>query len=270
MNPAAAFLLLAAPMLSAEAERPPEIPIEIVRNEVLVFAKLNGKGPFLLKVDPGADPSLIDVHTAIKLGLALNPSGEEGGEEGSVFDTRLASVELAGVAGRDVDAFAGGMIAKIAKRLERPVAGVLGHNFFSGRIVQFDYPGRRLRFLADPPAGGVVPGRRAVVAFKDDENVLVDGVTIDGRPLKAAIDVGSADSVSLVPEAVRRLGLEKSLERGLLDSISVGAISAASVPLAAAAPREKKPWEAVLGNGFLKDYVLTIDYPDLQVVLEKP
>src|SRR5690348_381848 len=148
-----ALLALLAALLgcgpaSAQKERPAEIPFELVHNEILVFAKLNGKGPFLMKVDTGTDPSVVDIHTALKLGLTVNPAGEEveggGTEEGTVYDTRFASVELEGISARDVDAFAGGMVAKIAKRLERPVIGILGHNFFVGRIVQLDYPKRRL------------------------------------------------------------------------------------------------------------------------------
>jgi hypothetical protein len=249
----------------------PEVPFELVHNEVLVFAKVNGKGPFLMKIDSGADPSLIDIHTAMKLGLTLNPAGEgtEGGnDEGSIFDTRFTSVELGGVSARDVDALAGGMVTKIGKRLERPIVGVLGRGFFSGRIAQFDYSTRKIRFLADLPAGAPEPGRRAVMTFKDDENVLVEDVSVNGRRLRAAIDLGSGGTLTLFSEAAGRLGLPK--EAPASASLSVGTMAAESVPLTVESPREKKSWDANLGNGFLKGYIVTIDYPDLKVVLEKP
>jgi hypothetical protein len=269
-------LLLSCRLFAAETERPPEIPFELFHDEILVSAKLNGKGPYLMMIDTGTDPSTIDIGAALKMGLTVNPSGEEveggGTEEGTVYDTRFTVVELGSISARDVDALAGGMVAKTAKRLGRPVAGVLGHNFFAGRIVQFDYPKRVLRFLSDPPAGEPVPGRRAVMPFKDDEDVLVDQISINGHRAKGAIRTGLAGSLAFTAQAIAKLGLEVDKDI-VVAHLSVGAISADSVPatiLQSGAGRDKKPWEAEVGNGFLKDYVLTIDYPDLKVVLEKP
>jgi predicted aspartyl protease len=270
-------LLLAAHLSGAPAERPPEIPFELVQNEIVVSAKLNGKGPYLMTIDTGADSSTVDISTALKMGLTVNPAGEEveGGEteEGTVYDTRFAVVELGGISARDVDALAGGMVAKLAKRLGRPIAGALGHSFLAGRIVQFDYPKRVLRFLPDPPAGKPVPGRRAVMSFKDDEGVLVDEISINGQRMRGAIDTGSSSPLELTPDAARKLGIQPGKVPGVVRSLSVGAISADSVAATFWKPGSghgKKPWEAVLGNGFLKDFVLTIDYPDLKVVIEKP
>jgi hypothetical protein len=55
--------------------------------------------------------------------------------------------------------------------------------------------------------------------------------------------------------------------------ILVGTLSVDSAPatfLPGGTGRDRKPWDAAFGNGFLKDLVLTIDYPDSKLVLEKP
>lgn len=284
--------LLEAPVSGAPAERPTEIPFELVQNQIVVSAKLNGKGPFLVTIDTGADNSMIDIGAALKIGMTVNPAGEEieGGEteEGTVYDTRFTVVELGDISARDIDALAGGMVAKLAKRLGKPVVGTLGNGFLAGRIAQFDFPHRVIRFLADPPPDEPVSGRRAVLKFKDDEAILVDAVSIGGQKVRGCIDTGSSGSVRITSEAARKLGLEPPSappaprasgkgaippREGVARDILVGTLSADSVPatfLPAATPRDKKPWDAAFGNAFLKDLVVTIDYPDSKLVLEKP
>ena len=287
---AAAAGLAAAGIAAAEA--PPEIPFDLVGNQIVVSAKLNEKGPFLVTIDTSTDTSYIDIGAALKIGMTVNPAGEEieGGEteEGTVYDTRFTVVEIGGISARDVDALAGGMIAKLAKRLGKPIVGTLGHSFLAGRIAQFDFPKHVLRFLPDPPPDQPVSARRAVVKFKDDEGILVDGVSIDGRQLKGSIDTGSSGSITLTSEAARRLGLESAAappeppraggkaapapaREAAVRNVLIGALSADSATAAVLpAGRDKKPWEAAFGVAFLKDLVVTVDYPDLKVVLEKP
>ena len=287
---AAAAGLAAAGIAAAEA--PPEIPFELVANQIVVSAKLNEKGPFLVTIDTSTDTSYIDIGAALKIGMTVNPAGEEieGGEteEGTVYDTRFTVVEIGGISARDVDALAGGMVAKLAKRLGRPIVGTLGHSFLAGRIAQFDFPKHVLRFLPDPPPDQPVSARRAVVKFKDDEGVLVDAVSIDGKPLKGSIDTGSSGAITLTADAARRLGLESAAapppppraggkaapapaRETAVRNVLIGALSADSAPAAILpAGRDKKPWEASFGVAFLKDLIVTIDYPDLKVVLEKP
>ena len=286
-----AISLLAAGRVSpAEVERPVEIPFELVQNQIVVSAKLNEKGPFLMTIDTGADTSSIDIGAALKIGMTVNPAGEGSEiEEGTVYDTRFTVVELGGVSARDVDALAGGMVAKIAKRLGRPVVGMLGQGFFAGRIAQFDFPRRVLRFLPDPPPDLPTSARRAVLKFKDDESILIDQVSIDGKQVRGSIDTGSSGSMAITADAARRLGLEPApappapksppakaqppLREGVVRNVLLGTFSAESAPAAflpASAGRDRKPWDVSFGTAFLKDLVVTVDYPDLKLVLEKP
>lgn len=286
-----AISLLAAGRVSpAEVERPVEIPFELVQNQIVVSAKLNEKGPFLMTIDTGTDSSSIDIGAALKIGMTVNPAGEGSEiEEGTVYDTRFTVVELGGVSARDVDALAGGMVAKVAKRLGRPVVGMLGQGFFAGRIAQFDFPRRVLRFLPDPPPDLPASARRAVLKFKDDESILIDQVSIDGKQVRGSIDTGSSGSMAITADAARRLGLEPApappapksppakaqppLREGVVRNVLLGTFSAESAPAAflpASAGRDRKPWDVSFGTTFLKDLVVTVDYPDLKLVLEKP
>jgi predicted aspartyl protease len=286
-----ALSLLAATCVSAaEAERPPEIPFELVQNQIVVSAKLNEKGPFLMTIDTGTDTSTIDIGAALKMGLTVNPAGEGSEiEEGTVYDTRFTVVELGDISARDVDALAGGMVAKLAKRLARPVVGSLGHSFLAGRIAQIDFPKRVLRFLPDPPPDQPESGRRAILKFKDDESILIDQASIDGQPIKGSIDTGSGGSITITADAARKLGLQPapappapkaspgkaqpSSREGAVRNVRIGTLFAESLAatfLPAAPGRDRKPWDASFGNAFLKDFVVTIDYPDLKLFLERP
>ncbi len=247
-----------------------------------------------MTIDTGADNSMIDIGAALKIGMTVNPAGEEieGGEteEGTVYDTRFTVVEIGEISARDIDALAGGMVAKLAKRLGKPVVGTLGNGFLAGRIAQFDFPHRVIRFLPDPPPDQPVSARRAVLKFKDDEAILIDTVSIGGQRVRGCIDTGSSGSVRITAEAARKLGLEpppappaprtgqRERARPLPGREWRTTFSSAPSPstpspatfLPAATGRDKKPWDVAFGNAFLRDLVVTIDYPDSKLVLEKP
>ena len=286
-------LLLAvtlAPLAEVRAETPAEVPFKLVDNQIVVSAMLNGKGPYPVTIDTSSDLSTVDISAALKMGLTVNPAGEEveGGEteEGTVYDTRFTSVELGQISTRDVDALAGGMVQKIARKTSLPIVGVLGNNFFSGRVLQIDYARHVLRFPADFPAAAAQPGRRAVLSFKDEDGLVIDDVGIQGEKMKAVIATGRSEAVSLTNAAAAKLGMaepppapkpkagrasaapprEVSVRALSLGGISVESVSGVVLP----PDREKRPWAAALGNGFLKEFLITIDFSALKVCIERP
>src|SRR4051794_38912210 len=83
--------------LSAQAQvvkAPIEVPFEFVHNQIVVQAKIGGKGPFNLLVDTNTDPSAIDTATARELGLQIGSNGASasggGTEVNNTYPTRLA------------------------------------------------------------------------------------------------------------------------------------------------------------------------------------
>lgn len=73
--------------------------------------------------------------------------------------------------------------------------GMLGQDWFGGRVWQFDYPGRRLLLLEDMPAGDAK--HRVSLGFKSDEtgkralNFPRIQVEIDGETLDLLFDTGA-------------------------------------------------------------------------------
>ena len=273
-----------------------EVPFDFYRNEIILQVKVNGKGPFNMMLDTGTDPSAVDLTTARELGLKLQSLGTRasgGGTEANlIYGTRLPAVEVGPLVVKNLETVAIDL-SKMGERLGKPLHGVLGHSLLNGRIVQVDYPNRMLRIYSRSPfvkaANQLNTSRRTVLSFRYDDNVLVDDVFVNGKKLVANLDTGSDGSFKLTPAAISYLGLEDEFNRartstavgfngvsenreGKVSNITIGGISVdapAVVFFGKGTGRDKKPWSLNIGNAFLKDFVVTIDYRSKLIVFEK-
>jgi predicted aspartyl protease len=271
-----------------------EIPFDFYRNEIILQVKVNGKGPFNMMLDTGTDPSGIDLNTAKDIGLKLHPLGKpaEGGgtDVNLTYYTEMPLVEVAGFTVKNVETLALDL-SKMSERLGKSLHGVLGHSVLNGRIVQIDYPNRVVRFYTQPLFSKTAnTPNRSVLSFRYDDNVLLDGVFVNGKKMVANLDTGSNGTFNLTPAAVGFLGLEEEFKQapvstdvgyngvsqnrqGKVNNITVGAISVdapAVIFFAKGTGRDKKPWGLNIGNAFLKNFVLTIDYRNKLALLERP
>ncbi len=247
-----------------------------------------------MMLDTGTDPSAIDINTAKDIGLKLHPLGKPGRGGGTDVNltsyTEMSLVEVAGFTVKNVETLALDL-SKVSERLGKPLHGVLGHSVLNGRIVQIDYPNRVVRLYSQPLfSKGANTPKRSVLSFRYDDNVLLDGVFVNGKKMVANLDTGSNGTFNLTPAAVGYLGLEEQFNQGpvstdvgfngvsqnrqgKVNNVTVGAISVdapAVIFFAKGAGRDKKPWGINIGNVFLKDFVLTIDYRNKLVTLEQP
>lgn len=292
---AALFLFV----LSAEAQAPKapiEVPFEFVHNQIVVQAKIGGKGPFNLLVDTNTDPSAIDSATARELGLQVGARGATasggGTETNTVYPTRLPLLELGGVTAKDIAA-ATIDLTKLSQRIERPIHGVLGYSFLKDRIIQIDYPKTKLRFYAQSPYPRIelAPNTVNIIAFPfryDGGDVIIDSVFINNEKMRAALDTGSSGTFSLTPEAVAALKLEDQgqdsetesvgynggykTKAGVLKSVRLGRFSIDSVPATFWLPNtghDSKKFQVNIGNGFFQDFMLTLDFKNKIVVFER-
>lgn len=275
-----------------------EVPFDFYRNSVIVQAKINGKGPYDLLLDTGANPSAVDLSLARSIGLELASEGAKptgGGAESNLsYETELQTLELGGLDAKKVAALAVDL-SKTSQALGRPIQGVLGYSLLKGRIVQFDYPKRVVRFCLRSPFDRSARSEKngpslTTLSFHCEGEILLDGVKVNGAQVLANLDTGSNNSFQLTPDAVDKLALEalasqasvsKSVgingvtvnRKGTVASISVGSIKVENPPVVfygKGTGHDEEAWGLRIGNEFLKDFVVTVDYQNGLLTLEKP
>lgn len=273
-----------------------EIPFEFFHNEIILQVRVDGKGPFSMMLDTGTDPSAIELTIARELGLKLislgSPPVGGGNAPRQVYGAYLPLVEVGALTARNLETVAIDL-SKISERIGKPIHGVLGHSLLRGRIVQIDYPNRVVRFYSQSPFAKT-PNQpntptHTVLPFRYVENVLIDDVLVNGKKMIGNVDTGSNGTFDLTPPAIAYLGLEDEVNRapassdvgyngvaenkkGELSNVTIGGISVAGAPVvffAKGTGRDKRPWGINIGNEFLKDFVVTIDYRSKLITFEK-
>ncbi|HYY95847.1 MAG TPA: retropepsin-like aspartic protease, partial [Pyrinomonadaceae bacterium] len=185
-------------------------------------------------------------------------------------------------------------LSKTSAALGKPIQGILGHSLLNHRIVQIDYPKRVVRFYSKSPSPKTADrpnvSRRTTLPFRYHDNILIEGVSVNGRRMTANFDTGSNANFQLTPDAVRDLGLEAEVStaqgsksvgyngvaenrEGKIKNVNIGGITVDEPTVtffAKGTGRDKKPWGINIGNAFLKDYVVTIDYLGKVITLERP
>jgi predicted aspartyl protease len=243
---------------------------------------IDGKGPFNAMIDTGTDPSAIDTSTARQIGITPGSKGHKtsgGGTETNLnYSCKFSTLGVGSIVAVNVDAAAINL-SKVSERMGAQIDAILGHSFLNKRIVQFDYPHNVLRFLDHPPARSDAQNGVSL-PFRYKDNVLIDGIMINGKRVTANLDTGSNGTFDLSPKGIEELGLADDALRGkatssvgyngisenhagTIKNITIGTISvdnAAVQYFGKGSGHDKAPWSVNIGNEFMKDYVVTVDY----------
>lgn len=262
----------------------PELPTSVVRvgmthvdGLVVVPVRIDGKGPFLFRLDTGSSvPLAIDAALAERLG-----------HEPTAASFELARLDLGGATFRDVTAVALAGESATAAQSGTPgtpgataaaspaptvpsasaVHGVLGFPFFRDVLLTIDY------------AGGAIELRHGSLSSDDDGVLPMVGATgtpqvpmqVGDHVYLTRIDTGFADNVALPLHAaseVRTEGAPATVGRVLVDGQSREARSARlSESLLVAGRRYDRlpvlfaelPSGARIGYGLLAYFTLTFD-----------
>ena len=277
-----------------------EVPFTFERSSVIIQVKVNGKGPYNMLLDTGAEQSAIDLNAARELGLKLEPLGggkvvATGKKENTLFLTKLAQIEIATLTATDLLAVATDF-SRISQRIGIPVNGAIGYNFLKNRVVQFDYQKRTARFYSVSPFSKSrqpnTPNKMSLPFrfYGDDKFPVIDEVYVNGKKIKAELDSGHSGVLALTAAAIKRLGLEAEAQaaepetsegalgtsvnrKGKLKTLTVGSVTVDAPIVSFRAPNsglDEAPFEGLLGNDFFKDFVVTFDYHNMIVTFEKP
>jgi predicted aspartyl protease len=280
---------------TAMTDRAVETPFELYRDSILVPVKVDGKGPFSMLLDTGVNPSGVDLKVAKEVGLKLASEGAQatggGADQNLAYETRFPVLEVGGLTEKNIETLAIDL-SKTSAALGKPIHGVLGYSFLVRRIVQIDYPKRIARFYTASPFRDAAkpPSKRTTLTFRFHDHILLDGVVVNGKRITANLDTGSNSGFQIAPAAVAALGLEADAERGAssqsvgingltlnhdgkVKSIGIGTIQVDNpsvVFYGKGSGHDDEPWGIRIGNAFLKDFVVTIDFQSNTITLERP
>ncbi|MDX1396460.1 MAG: retropepsin-like aspartic protease [Gemmatimonadota bacterium] len=302
LAPAALFLIVPA-CLTADPEQSPasaeptatvptttsgvSVPFRFIRNQIVLEVTVGGRPPLNMLLDTAVNPSAIDLATAEELGLPVDreQSGEASGtgsERRTIYAARITDLEIGGEPFGTVEAVAGNL-APLGERLGAPLHGILGYSFLRDRAVRIDYPGRRVHIYDGAAPASTVEGRFEIPLELDGTDVIVDPVHVDERPLRVTLDTGSSLTLEVYGHAAERIGighLRTNADSGeVMGARGTAAILTASVGSIRVGGFEADEAEVVfperdgdtdgnLGNGFLKSFVLTVDYVSGRLTIE--
>ena len=291
----AIFLLsTAARGTSGPPEKPlAEVPFTLHRNAVILEATVNGREPLRLLLDTGWGPLALVSSAAERLKLQPTKTGG---------DYPLVEVESLAVGGavRPAAKFEVFPTQEL-EPLIGPHDGVLSTAFFKDLVLQIDYPAGVVRFYSKSPiasAPPAEPGTRSSVpmVFSPRAGALpfTDQVLVDGKTVRALFDTGGAGGFMAMKQLVDHAKLEVLPETGgkvAIGMLSEGRATQAKVQFARVgrialgsfsveSPRvmiapsglEGDDWghDLNIGYGFMRDYVVTFDYPGGTITFERP
>jgi predicted aspartyl protease len=197
-------MLFGAALLRAQgagAALSPEFPFEF--REGLIWVRVHtpqSAQPLNFLLDTGAGVSVINLRTAEKLGL----------KAGNRVSVQGVGATAAGYWPEHLAATAGEVslpaeylavdLSELSGACACPVDGLIGADFFRGRVVQIDFAARRVRLLASSaPAAG-----QQIVPLKTRQNALRVPARINGGAAQwLRLDTGCASSLQWVTPAAR-------------------------------------------------------------------
>ena len=251
------------------------VPFRYVHHEVLVNVHIGQSGPYTFMLDTGTTPSIIDAALAKRLRVrtagAAASGSDLGGGSASMRPVTLRELQVGSVTTGRVEALAADVSA-IGKRLGVRLDGVLGSDFFDGRVVQIDYPCRTVSVLFDAV---LAPFTARFTEIRSGW-IVTDDVWANGRRITATIDTGNSGTPVVTARGIATLALQAAARagkqtgsfsyggrhsetEGTLHDVRIGPISVGTTK-ARFLPSSKESFDVNLGNRALQRYAVTFDY----------
>ena len=262
------FGLLASPTVST-------VPFRYVHHEILVNVRIGTSGPYTFMLDTGTTPSVVDAALAKRLGLrpagAAERGSDLGGGSASMYPVTLRGLRFGSVTTGRVDALAADVSA-VGKQLGVHLDGVIGSDFFDGRVVRIDYPCRTVSVLPD----AVLAPFAARFTEIPSGWIVTGDARADGRRITATIDTGNSGTPVVTARGIARLRLQAAARagkrtgsfsyggrhsetEGVLHDIRIGPIRLGTSKARFLAS-SKESFDVNIGNRSLQRYAVTFDY----------
>ena len=273
-----------------EAQAPlADVPFVLHQNAIIMTMVANDRDTVALLLDTGWGPvALTDSAVA-----RLNHSGAGLPQVGGVVT--LASLSVQGLRKKRVlaEVFRAGDLTPLIG----PYDGVLGTEFFKDLVLQVDYPRSRVRFFSRMPVTQLqqAAGSKSVLpmTFARGAGALpfTDSLFVNGRQSRGLFDTGGAGAFLAMQRLITSQRLDARLDStraqmgffdgslkranvrfGRLAEVRLGRIVVDTPRVLLAPPGlTGASWghDLVIGYGFMRQYVVTFDYPGRSITLQR-
>ena len=252
-----------------------EIPFRFTDGFICLEARVTPSGePLNLLLDSGAGASVLSLRTARRLKCKLGPAESVRGVGSEAAAYRLNPVRaIAG--GVALPAMPLAVDLSMADELcSRPIDGLIGVEFFKDRIVQIDYARHCLRLRG--PDFAMATGERLPIRIKNGILCVPVGVN-DSQPQWTRFDTGCNDALHwVIPRPQERatragisIGFVTSPTDTALTTVSLGSRAMDQVKTSLHGRPLFEGEAGLLGNGLLSRFLVTVDWPNRQVILDE-
>jgi hypothetical protein len=228
--------------------------------------------PLEFLIDTGAAASVVDRQTAQRIGWPLREPVSVRGVDAQQ-EANWTPAEKISFNGMEWShKFVAVDLRKLSYACDRPVDGLLGADFFRGRVAQFDYAAQVLHLL---PSGSVVRGA-VVLPLRFDHGAFCVPIRVNGGSGRwVRLDTGCAKPLHWVTKDIRRETSSPQVCIGLADvqvpfataTVQIGKERINSVEVGLHKHEIFVGEAGLLGNGLLSRYVVTLDAKANRVVL---
>jgi hypothetical protein len=228
--------------------------------------------PFDFLLDSGAGATLVDSMAARECGIGLGNRTIIQGIGGRAVAHRAEAIS-ARVHGIRIPAPELVLdLSAVSKSCGKRIDGLIGVDFFAGRIVQIDFAASKLRLLSPqefPNEGPILPLARR-------NGVLCLAAGVNGGPSKwLRLDTGCSSAVEYVTRAAGGAGTRKisiaaqhGSSHASAGELLLGSLRCTGVPIGL----HDKPFfpgeSGLIGNGFLSRYRTTVDHDRKRIAIE--
>ena len=194
------------------------VPFETIDGRIYVQVRVNGRGPFRFAIDTGASGlARADASLVSTLGLPIQgqASTSDGVQTAKVDTTHLDSLELGGLAQRDLDVITRDYSGR--KSPDAAFSGIIAREFFADGLLVIDYPGKTLSFSR---AHALSPTGKDVLNY---ERAFRVPVSIGGLETEGNLDTG-ANVTFVLPQSLYEKVSAGPLERAGRGQLTNGEI----------------------------------------------
>lgn len=261
--------------LSGRSEILNEIPFHYRGGLIWLTVKVAGRDrPLNFLLDSGSGISAVDLQTAGGLGLELANRQIVQGVNGQAFAYRVNGFRAVSSGIVLPESVLAVDLKPVSSRCHQSVDGILGADFFRGRVVQIDFRASRVRVLknCDPNLANceILP-----IKFCNDAFCVPVRVA-DNLARWTRLDTGCDSALEWVAGETEKkrvdqgsIGLSRGSIRYINTCVQIGKQCFTSVK-AGVHHEQIFPGEGgLLGNALLSNFRLTIDEPRSRVILER-